>query len=168
MMRTLRILVAASALLAGVAHAEGKKKTDLRSAELYLHTLTGQATKLQPYAGKKITLLNLWATWCGPCREEMPALTQMHEKYKARGFAVVGVDIDERPEDVRRFLQRNKVGYPMLTSTEHKTVEVLGELEALPTSVLLDENGAVLEVMVGAIEVPYIEKILDTTLGAKK
>ncbi len=164
-----RVLPIVALLAFGLAApaSAGKKKMDLRTTELYLRTLTGQGTKLAPYAGKKITLLNLWATWCGPCREEMPALTQLHEKYKARGFAVVGVDVDERVEDVKRFLEHTKVGYPMLASTEGKTVAALGDLEALPTSILLDDKGDVLEVMVGAIETPYLEKLLNEKLGKK-
>lgn len=156
--------LASFGVIASVAAAPAKK-LDLRSQELYLRTLSGSATKLAPYAGKKVTLLNLWATWCGPCREEIPALGELHEKYKSRGFAVVGVDIDESVDQVKGFLKKHKVTYPMLASTEHRTAEALGDLDALPTSVLIDESGGVIEVLVGGIEVPYLEKLLDTRLG---
>jgi thiol-disulfide isomerase/thioredoxin len=148
----------------GVAQAEGKK-LDLRSSELYMKTLSGEDTKLAPFAGSKMTLLNLWATWCGPCREEMPALDTLHKKYKAQGFAVVGLDVDEGGEVVKKFLAKQKVGYPMLLSTPQKTVPALGDLESLPTSLLLDETGDVLEVLIGGIEVPYLEKAIEKRLG---
>lgn len=161
----LRALGCALLLSLAAAPARAEKKLDLRSAELYLRTVDGKATKLGPYAGKKLTLLNLWATWCGPCRDEMPALSKLHDKYKAQGFAVVGVDIDEKPAAVKAFLAKQKLTYPVLVSTEHKTVGALGELEALPTSLLLDESGDVLEVLVGAIEVPELTATIETKLG---
>ena len=144
------------------------KKLDLRTAELYLRTLSGESTVLRPFAGSKVTLVNLWATWCGPCREEMPALDRLHKKYKAQGFSVIGVDVDEASDVVKKFLGRQKLSYPTLLSTPQKTVLALGELEALPTSLLLDETGDVLEVLVGGIEVPYLEKAIEQRLGRAK
>src|SRR5260370_968563 len=127
-MRRIYILVLLIALFASsVAGAEApQKKLDLRIAELYLTTLSGAGTKLGPFAGAKLTLLNLWATWCGPCREEMPALERLHKKYKGQGFQVVGLDIEESAEQVNRFLAKTKVSYPMLLSTPNKTVPALG------------------------------------------
>lgn len=164
----MRTLFTIAALLLGLSSAQAdEKKLDLRTAELYTKTLAGADTKLGPFAGKKVTLLNLWATWCGPCREEMPALDRLHAKYKARGFAVVGLDVDEPAEVVQKFLAKTKVGYPMLLSTPNKTVPALGSLEGLPTSLLLDETGDVLEVLVGGIEVPYLTKAIEKQLGGK-
>jgi thiol-disulfide isomerase/thioredoxin len=155
--------------LGGVAFAEEPaKKIDLRSQELFLRTLAGAGTKLAPFAGGKMTMLNLWATWCVPCRDEMPALDRLHKKYKPRGFQVVGVDVDESAEEVKRFLAKQKVTYPILLSTPQKTAQALGNLEALPTSLLLDETGDVLEVLVGGIEVPYVENAIEKQLGAGK
>ncbi len=143
---------------------EPKKKIDLRSAELYLRTVAGAGTKLAPFAGKKLTLLNLWATWCGPCREEMPALNALHKKYEPRGVRVVGLDVDESAATVKKFLDRTKVDYPVILSTQNKTVAALGQLDALPTTIILDENGDALEVLVGAIEVPYVQKLIEDRL----
>ena len=157
----------------GVAHAEApapkpEAKLDMRTTELFLRTLAGQATKLDPYAGKKLTLLNLWATWCGPCREEMPALDRLHKKYKAAGFQVVGIDIDETADVVKKVIAKFKVSYPVLLTTPQKTVGELGEIEALPTSILIDETGDVLEILVGAIEVPYLTKIIEQRVGSAR
>lgn len=153
------------ALSASRAAGETHKKLDLRSVELGLRTLDGAPTKLTTHMGKKLTLLNLWATWCGPCREELPALARLHRQYRAQGFAVIGLDIDEAAGTVKKFLARQKLGYPMLLSTENKTVAALGDLEALPTSLLLDERGEVLEVLVGAIEVPDLTASIESGLS---
>lgn len=163
---SLYLVLSLSLVAPRVARAEtAAKKLDLRSTELHLKTLAGAATKLGPFAGAKMTLVNLWATWCGPCREEMPALERLHKKYKAQGFLVVGIDIDESAEQVNRFLGKNKLAYPTLLSTANKTVAALGGLEALPTSLLLDETGDVLEVLVGGIELPYLTQAIEQRVG---
>jgi hypothetical protein len=95
----------------------------------------------------------------------MPALDRLHKKYKAQGFQVDGLDMDEAADVVKRFLSKQKVAYPVLLSTPQKTAPALGDLEALPTSLLLDESGDVLEVLVGAIELPYLEKAIRKQLG---
>ena len=158
---------------AGVSLAGGKppppaKKLDLRHTDLFLSTLDGKSTKLAPVAGKVVTLVNLWATWCSPCVGEMPALSKLHDKYKARGVQVVGINVDENPAVVQQFLAKHPVAYPVLTSTPNKTVAALGELEALPTSLLLDETGDVSEVIVGVLEIPELERAIEKKLAAKK
>jgi thiol-disulfide isomerase/thioredoxin len=144
------------------------KKLDLRKEELYTSTLDGKAVKLGKFAGKKGTLVNLWATWCGPCVQEMPELSKLHDKYKSKGFNVIGIDVDEAPATVREFLVKRGVSYPILASTKGKTVAMLGQLEALPTTMVLDEEGDVSNVLVGAIDVPEVEKIVEDALAGKK
>ncbi|MEO6951024.1 MAG: TlpA disulfide reductase family protein [Polyangia bacterium] len=165
------LLVATSLLLASTSFAAPKaapKKLDLRKQELFLSTLDGKRTKLGPLVGSKLTLVNLWATWCSPCVGEMPALSKLRDKYKARGFEVIGIDIDENPALVQQFLAKHQVSYPVLASTPNKTVATLGNLEALPTSLLLDEEGDVAEVIVGVLEIPDLEKTIEKRLSAKK
>ena len=169
------LLIACSLFLSSMALAGTKaapstapKKLDLRQTDLFLSTLDGKGTKLAPVAGKQLTLVNLWATWCSPCVGEMPALSKLHEKYKARGFQVVGIDVDENPALVQQFLAKHPVRYPVLTSTPNKTVAALGALEALPTTLLLDETGDVSEVIVGVLEIPELEKTIEQKLAAKK
>ena len=165
MMRRLSILC--SLLLLAVAARAHANKLDLRSSDLYLHTVAGEATKLAPYAGSKVTLVNLWATWCGPCREEMPALEGLHKKYKAQGFAIVGISMDDDADAVKKFLAKKKLAYPVVVSTPKKTDAALGGVEALPTSILLDATGDVLEVLVGAVDLPEIEKSIQGYLKGK-
>jgi cytochrome c biogenesis protein CcmG/thiol:disulfide interchange protein DsbE len=99
----------------------------------------------------KVVLLNLWATWCGPCRYEIPELQRMHDKYGSRGFEVVGVSVDESGiESVRQFVGENKMTYPIAIDPQGKLANIL-ETSVLPTSVLVGRDGRVLWKKVGAI-----------------
>ena len=91
----------------------------------------------------KVVLLNLWATWCGPCRTEIPELQMMRQKYAARGFEIVGVSVDESgPEAVKTFVDEQKVTYPIALDPDSKLASIF-QTSVLPTSVLLDRNGRI-------------------------
>lgn len=91
----------------------------------------------------KVVLLNVWATWCGPCRYEIPELEMIHKKYESRGFAVVGVSVDESgPQAVKEFVDEQKVTYPIALDPEGKLASIF-QTSVLPTSVLIDRQGKI-------------------------
>ena len=99
----------------------------------------------------KVVLLNLWATWCGPCRYEIPELQRMHNEYGGRGFEVVGVSVDESGiESIRQFVAENKMAYPVVLDPQGKLANVM-ETSVLPTSVLIGRDGKIVWKKVGAI-----------------
>jgi cytochrome c biogenesis protein CcmG, thiol:disulfide interchange protein DsbE len=99
----------------------------------------------------KVVLLNLWATWCGPCRFEIPELQRMHDAYSARGFEVIGVSVDADGADVvKPFAEEQKIRYPLVLDQQEKLPAIL-QASVLPTSVLLDRNGTIVWKKVGAI-----------------
>jgi thiol-disulfide isomerase/thioredoxin len=90
-----------------------------------------------------VLLLNLWATWCAPCRFEIPELDKLHAKYADRRFKVIGVSVDEGgPADVKQFLSEQKISYPIAVDPEGKLATIL-HTSVLPTSVLIDRGGNV-------------------------
>jgi thiol-disulfide isomerase/thioredoxin len=91
----------------------------------------------------KVVLLNLWATWCGPCRVEIPELEELHKELSGKGFEVVGVSVDEYPAaEIRRFAEQQKMTYPIVLDPEGKLANVL-QTTVLPTTVLLDRKGKI-------------------------
>jgi thiol-disulfide isomerase/thioredoxin len=99
----------------------------------------------------KVVLLNLWATWCGPCRYEIPELQRMHNQYGGRGFEVIGVSVDESGiESVRQFIGENKMTYPVVLDPQGKLANIM-ETSVLPTSVLVGRDGKIVWKKVGAI-----------------
>ena len=104
-------------------------------------------------AGKrgKVVLVNLWATWCGPCRFEIPELQRIHDAYAARGFEVVGVSVDEgEVAAVQEFVNEQKMRYPVAHDPQGTLANVL-QTSVLPTSILIDRSGKIVWKKVGAI-----------------
>ena len=90
-----------------------------------------------------VLLLNLWATWCAPCRFEIPELDKLHAKYAGRRFKVIGVSVDEGgPADVKQFLSEQKISYPIALDPDGKLATIL-RTTVLPTTVLVDRTGKV-------------------------
>lgn len=99
----------------------------------------------------KVILLNLWATWCGPCRFEIPELQTIHDKYAPRGFEVIGVSVDESGvESVRDFVKEHDMTYPVVLDAEGKLANVF-QTSVLPTSVIIDRSGKIVWKKFGAI-----------------
>lgn len=99
-----------------------------------------------------VVLLNVWATWCGPCVYEIPELQQLHEQYAPRGFEVIGASLDEgSAEEVRQFVaDQKKMTYPIVLDPENKIAALL-ETGVLPTTVLVDRAGRIVWKKYGAI-----------------
>jgi len=99
----------------------------------------------------KVVLLNLWATWCGPCRFEIPELQRIHDACASRGFEVSGVSVDTDGADVvKPFVEEQQMRYPIVLDQQEKLPAIL-EASVLPTSVLLDRNGKIVWKKIGAI-----------------
>jgi cytochrome c biogenesis protein CcmG/thiol:disulfide interchange protein DsbE len=114
-----------------------------------------------------VVLLNVWATWCGPCRFETPELQALHEKYDARGLRVVGVSVDEGGDvEVKKFVAENKVTYPIAIDAEGRVASVL-RTTVLPTTVLIGRNGRIVWRKIGPVlpnETAALDTLIEKTL----
>lgn len=131
--------------------------------------LDGKSFSLAAEKGN-VVLVNLWATWCGPCRMEIPQLQKIHEKYQERGFKVVGVSVDEGElSTVQKFVGDEKVTYPVVIDPEGKLAVIL-QTTQLPTSFILDRKGKIVWRQVGALtpnEVAGVETVIEKALKTK-
>ena len=110
----------------------------------------GQTVKLSDYRGK-VVLLNFWATWCGPCKIEIPWFIDFETRYKDRGFAVLGVAMDDEGwEIVRPYLEAKKVNYRVVIGND-RLATLYGGVESLPTTFLIDREGKIASVHVGLV-----------------
>lgn len=106
-----------------------------------LRTIGGPNIRLQEQRGK-VVLINFWATWCGPCRQEMPQLNKLYEKYRNAGFNVLGINVDDDSNRAVALASRAGLKFPLLLDTD-KTVSRLYDINTMPTTVLVDRDGRV-------------------------
>ena len=140
-------ILAAIALLVLTAPVTGKDLDGQLAPDFALRSSLGQNLRLSEYRGQ-VVMINFWATWCGPCRQEMPALDAIYDRYNDVGFTLLGVNIDENPQQAMRMAERLKVTFPVLFD-ERKEVSKMYDVRAMPVTVLIDRDGRVRSVHQG-------------------
>ncbi len=106
-----------------------------------LPSAAGTNLRLQEQRGQ-VVMLNFWATWCGPCRREMPQLNRLYEKYRKAGFVLLGVNVDENPANAVGVSSKLGVQFPVLFDKDQR-VSRLYDLSTMPSTVLIDRDGRV-------------------------
>ena len=140
----------APVLTASVAHAGGiddaARDLDLirpprpkQASDFTVSLLGGETLRLKGQRGKPV-LVNFWATWCAPCREEMPALERLYLKHRARGFVLLAVSVDTDAALVKPFLEQFKLTFPVAVDAKMDLANAYG-VRALPASFLIDRDG---------------------------
>jgi len=140
-------LVAAAMLHAAAVSAVGVGDV---APSFALPTAAGESVVLDKLKGR-VVYVDFWASWCGPCRRSFPWLNEMHEKYGARGFTVVGVNVDKRRPDAERFLQQTPATFTIVYDEAGKTPEAYG-VKGMPSSYLIDAAGKVVAVESGFLD----------------
>lgn len=153
-------------LLAGGAHAAGfEARAAAPAPELKANDLKGAPKTLADYRGK-VVLLNFWASWCPPCLHEMPSMERLRVKMAGRPFEIVALASAESAEDVKPFLSKMKLGFPILLDPDGSNTK-RWKVFALPTTFLLDAKGRVRYVLTGPTEWDESEslKIIESMLA---
>jgi len=177
-MRRAVLIVVAVALLIGIwklSHPAQPRKSGLGGAssslggapapDFSLPDLDGKPLDLTNYRGK-VVLLDFWATWCTPCRDEIPHFVEWQDKYREQGLQVIGISMDDGPKPVREFYREFKMNYPVALGTE-KLAASYGGVLGLPITFLIDRDGRVAAKFVGAVEMSSVEQQIKSLLQAK-
>jgi thiol-disulfide isomerase/thioredoxin len=105
--------------------------------------MNGADVKLADYKGK-VVMLNFWATWCGPCKVEIPMFTELQTKYKDQGLAFLGISVDDAPEQLRPFAQEYRMNYPVLIGDGRDDVQnAFGPMFGIPVTLLIARDGTI-------------------------
>jgi peroxiredoxin len=130
-----------AAILGGASLLAAAGDTGGPAPAFTLTDLAGNSGALSQYKGQ-VVMVNFWATWCGPCQQEMPLLDQMYRKYKPAGFTLIGVNVDKDAPPVKELLARKPVSFPVLLDPSN-TVSKSYHVDEMPSSVIIDRQGNV-------------------------
>ena len=145
---------------------EDNKPVPNRAPHFALKDLRGKTLRLEDLRGK-VVLLNFFATWCGPCRLEIPDLVRLHKKFRDKGLEIVGISLDmEGASILNPFVQRYGITYPVVMGTR-QVVEDYGGIKGIPTSFLIDRNGSFAREFVGMYPGHMIEASVSELLARK-
>jgi peroxiredoxin len=111
------------------------------AANFTLKSASGENIRLSEYRGQ-VVLINFWASWCGPCRQEMPELDAIHKKYEPLGFTVFGVNVEQNRTMAEKILRDIPVTFPILFDDDNAVSE-LYDVDAMPVTVLVDRKGEI-------------------------
>lgn len=99
----------------------------------------------------KITLLNFWATWCPPCKQEIPTIQRLHDIMKSEKFEIMAVDLGESPNSVKSFLEENKISYPVYLDPKNSLASLYAS-RGIPSTYILDKNGKFIAGIIGSFD----------------
>ncbi len=134
------VLLAVSAVSAYLTHARAGTVANL---EFTLKDPEGRDVRLASFKGKPL-IVNFWATWCVPCQLETPELVELSQKYKDRGLTIVGISIDDTPEQVREYARKFGVPYPLVIGSDRNDVaDAFGLQDGIPVSVFIRADGTI-------------------------
>jgi thiol-disulfide isomerase/thioredoxin len=122
-------------------------KTDIMASDFTLTSLEGKKVKLSSFKGK-VVFLSFWATWCGPCKAELPSVQAMYQKLKGKGLELLAVDVMEDRKTVSDFLQANGMSFPVLLDSDGSVGGTYGS-GSIPTNFIIDRSGKILARIVG-------------------
>jgi peroxiredoxin len=158
MIQRFLLLLIALGCLSAVSAMNFKKETHRKRAPQFeLTTAEGKPVRLADFAGK-VVLIDFWATWCAPCKNSIPWINELSEKYKESGLVVLGVSMDEDGwKVVKPFAEQMKIQYPVVLGTK-RVAYLYGEIDALPAAFLVDRQQRVAAFHLGAPSRNDIEK----------
>lgn len=158
-MKGLRIILLVLSIFMGSSLASSGL-TGQTAPDFVLKSSTGENLRLSEYRGD-VVMINFWATWCGPCRQEMPLLDELYGRYQRVGFSLLGVNIDDDSRRAMAMVNELGIRFPVLFD-EEKKVSKLYEVEAMPLTILLDREGTVRHIHYGykpGYEQKYLNEI---------
>ncbi len=139
-------------------------KQHLLAPDFTLPQLDGQPLRLSSYRGK-VVLLDFWATWCDPCREEIPHFVELQQKYADQGLQIIGVSMDDSPDPVGPFYRQFHMNYPVVMGNA-KIGELYGGVLGLPIAYLIGRDGSIRGKHIGATSAAIFEKEVNSLLQA--
>ncbi|MFC2158748.1 TlpA family protein disulfide reductase [Acidobacteriota bacterium] len=129
-----------------------------KSPSFELTGIDGEKISSDDFDGK-VVLINFWATWCGPCRQEIPDFIEAYKEMKNKGLVIVGLAVADSENRVKSFVERNKINYPIAMASDD-VVQAFSPGEFIPTTIVLDSEGNIIDKHVGTLDKAAIARYL--------
>lgn len=171
MFRKIIVPISVVILLAACTSAPREERSAVKgerdrkpAPDFSLQDADGRTVQLSDYRGK-VVLLNFWATWCGPCKMEIPWFVEFERKHKDQGFAVVGISMDEDGwQAVKPFVSKLGINYRILLGSD-SIAQLYGGVDSLPTTFVIDREGRIAAVHIGLVSKSSYERDINEILG---
>jgi cytochrome c biogenesis protein CcmG/thiol:disulfide interchange protein DsbE len=139
-------------------------KAQPANMDFVLKDMDGNDVRLADYKGK-VVILNFWATWCGPCKTEIPAFVKLQERYRDRGVVFLGLSVDDPVEKLRPFAEQYKMNYPVLVGLGRDDVQdAFGPVWGIPVTFMISRDGKICKRHMGLATVEQFEKEIESLL----
>jgi len=149
------------ALFLGVALCSGSQTAD-KAPDFSLKTTTGKTVKLSDCLGK-VVIVNFWASWCPPCRAEIPDFVTVYKNYQDKGLEIIGIAVSSSASQIQKMIQDYGITYPVVIS-DGKVEAAYGGVTAVPTTFLIDKKGNIVKKHIGALDKKTLEGLIKNLL----
>ena len=162
-LKSMTLFLALASLVANGTFGQGQSVTQMKAPNFSLKNSDGKTVELAKLKGK-VVVVNFWATWCGPCRAEIPGFIEVYEKYKSKGLEIVGISLDaEGWEKVKPYISKTKITYPIVVDG-FKAADEYGKISVIPTTFFVDKKGNIARKHIGLMDKASFEKIIKEML----
>ena len=142
-----------------VSCSASEKRNSKKAPDFSLKTTDNRIVKLSDYKGK-IVIVNFFATWCPPCRTEIPDFVKFYKENKGKGVVIIGIAVGSKLEDVKKMIKEFKINYPVCIS-DGKVEREYGGIVGVPTTFIIDKNGNIYKKLIGMMKKKQLEEILE-------
>ena len=143
------ILIPVSLIICLNLVVEESYSKDDKGIDFVFNDLNDKPLRLSDFRGK-VVLVDVWATWCPPCREEIPGFIKLYEKYKDKGLEIIGISVDQGGKNiVKTFTEKFKINYHIVIGDPGEVMKIFGPIRGIPTTFLIDEKGMIKNKYIG-------------------
>jgi cytochrome c biogenesis protein CcmG/thiol:disulfide interchange protein DsbE len=158
------VILAASTLASSCSSGTGRPASGVKPVPQFtLSSLDGKTVAMKDLSNK-VVVIDFWATWCGPCREEIPHLNKLYSDYKGQGLEIIGISMDDGPEVVKEFARELRMEYPVVMGND-ELADQFGGILGLPTTFIVDRKGNIVKKFVGLPPAEALNRVVRELVG---